>query len=116
MIPEFLLKRLENEYTEDEVQKIISGLSSNIKTTFRVNNLKANNEEVEKVFNEKGIKFSKVDFYDKAYILESEFDLKSLDLFKEGKIYLQSLSSMMPPLMLEPKEGENILDMCAAPR
>lgn len=28
---------------------------------------------------------------------------------------MQSLSSMIPPLLVDPKEGESILDMCAAP-
>ena len=28
---------------------------------------------------------------------------------------MQSLSSMLPPIILSPKENENILDMCAAP-
>ena len=34
---------------------------------------------------------------------------------KEGKIYLQSVTSMLPPIILNPKEKENILDMAAAP-
>ena len=38
-----------------------------------------------------------------------------LDIYKDGKIYLQSLSSMLPPIILEPQEGKDILDMAAAP-
>ena len=38
-----------------------------------------------------------------------------LKIYEEGKIYLQSLSSMLPPIILEPKENEDILDMAAAP-
>ena len=44
-----------------------------------------------------------------------EQDLQNLEIYKQGKIYLQSLSSMLPPIVLNPKENENILDMCAAP-
>ena len=36
-------------------------------------------------------------------------------IYKQGKIYLQSLSSMLPPIVLNPKEGADILDMAAAP-
>ena len=32
-----------------------------------------------------------------------------------GHYYLQSLSSMLPPYVLEPKPHETVLDMCAAP-
>ena len=44
-----------------------------------------------------------------------EDKLKNLEIYKNGEIYLQSLSSMLPPIILEPKENENILDMAAAP-
>lgn len=32
-----------------------------------------------------------------------------------GYIYIQEAASMIPPIVLEPKPGEKILDMCAAP-
>ena len=88
------------------------------KTTFRVNTLKADNEKIEKVLNENRISFKKVSWYDSAYILDNanESDLQELDIYKNGEIYLQSLSSMIPPLVLEPKEDKDILDMAAAPR
>ena len=39
-----------------------------------------------------------------------------LDIDPDGHIYLQSLSSMLPPLLLAiPRAGADILDMCAAP-
>lgn len=52
-----------------------------------------------------------------AFILknDSENEIRNLELYKEGKIYLQSLSSMLPPIVLKPKQGKDILDMAAAP-
>ncbi len=41
--------------------------------------------------------------------------VQDLEIYKNGEIYLQSLSSMMPVIALEPKAKENILDMAAAP-
>ena len=38
-----------------------------------------------------------------------------LEMFKNGEIYLQSLSSQLPPLFLDIEESQDILDMCAAP-
>lgn len=37
------------------------------------------------------------------------------DDFKEGRIYLQNAASFIPPVLLNPKSGDRILDMCAAP-
>ena len=52
-----------------------------------------------------------------AFILKdiNESDIRKMSIYEDGQIYLQSLSSMIPPLILNPKEQENILDMCAAP-
>ena len=44
-----------------------------------------------------------------------ERDVWALDAYAQGKVYLQSLSSMLPPLALEPRPGADVLDMCAAP-
>ena len=38
-----------------------------------------------------------------------------MDIYKNGKIYLQSLSSMLPPIVLNPMPKNDILDMTAAP-
>ncbi len=40
---------------------------------------------------------------------------KKLDIYEKGYIYFQSLSSMVPPLVLNPRPGESVLDMTAAP-
>ena len=42
-------------------------------------------------------------------------DIQKLDIYQKGYIYIQSLPSMVPPLVLAPKENENILDLTAAP-
>lgn len=44
-----------------------------------------------------------------------EYALKGTRSFYDGKIYLQSIPSLIPVLALAPKSGETILDVCAAP-
>lgn len=46
-------------------------------------------------------------------IKQKEFN--ETELAKNGKLYCQALSSMLPAIILGPKSGERILDMCAAP-
>lgn len=41
--------------------------------------------------------------------------LRAHPLYKDGSIYLQNLSAMIPPLVLGPQPGQSVLDMCAAP-
>ncbi len=117
MIPNFLEKMLEEQYGAEIKNKIIEGYSSNRKVTLRVNTLKSNLEKIEEVLNKNNIKFEKVSWYENAIIIENanEQEIQNLDIYKNGEVYLQSLSSMLPPIVLAPKEGTDILDMCAAP-
>ena len=118
MIPQFLIEKLEKQYGKDLAKEIIEGYKKQRKVTFRVNNLKTNVEEIEKELNGKNIKYKKIPYYKEAFIIENirENEIKQLDCYKNGEIYMQSLSSMLPPIVLNPKENENILDMAAAPR
>ncbi|MFR5797096.1 MAG: hypothetical protein ACLUI3_17190, partial [Christensenellales bacterium] len=52
-----------------------------------------------------------------ALILDhaDEGAVAALPMFESGEIYMQSLSSMIPPLVLDAQPEENILDMAAAP-
>ena len=117
MIPEFYMNMLKEQYSDSDIKKIIDGYSKKRKTTIRVNTLLSNNSEVLDIFNKLNIEYDRVPFYDNAFIIKNrnEIDLYELDLLKEGKIYMQSLSSMLPPIIMEPKEHEDILDMAAAP-
>lgn len=79
-------------------------------TTFRINTLKADAPP-------NGFALEQVPWYRDTYIVRNG-DLRALtetDEYKNGKLYVQSLSSMLPPLILDPKPGERILDIAAAP-
>ena len=116
-IPEFLKYKLLEQYGEELTNKIISGYSQKRKLTFRVNSLKTNKESVIKFLEENNIKYELVSWYDDAIIVENSVAIMIREslMYENGEIYLQSLSSMIPPLIVEPKENENILDMTAAP-
>ena len=117
MIPEFLIEMLRKQYGEELSKKIIEGYEEKRKVTLRVNTIKTNSSNIEKVLEENNIKYKKVSWYSEGYIIEKarENEIKNLDIYKNGEIYLQSLSSMLPPIILEPKENTDILDMTAAP-
>lgn len=116
-ISQFLIEMLEEQYGKDLAKEILEGYSAKRKVTFRVNTLKTTIKNIEKVLKDAGIEVSKVSWSDDAFIVENatEKELQELDAYKNGEIYLQSLSSMLPPIILEPKEGLDILDMAAAP-
>lgn len=117
-IPEFLIQKLEIQYGKELTKKIIQGYTNNRPVTFRVNTLKSNKEKVQEVLENNHITYSNVTWYEEAFIIETakKEEIMELNLYKNGEIYLQSLSSMLPPIILNPNENTDILDMAAAPR
>lgn len=103
-------------YYPNHVEAIMAGLKAPKKVTFRVNTLKSSKEAVLSTLEKQGLTVTPVDFSNIAFILNEghEQDLQSLDIYDQGHIYLQSLSSMLPPIILNPQKGD-ILDMAAAP-
>ena len=116
-IPQFLIDLLLKQYGQDITDQIIEGYNSQRDVTLRVNTIKSNIEEIKQKLSENKIEFEDVTWNKNALIIKNvrEEEIKKLDIYEQGKIYLQSLSSMIPPIILEPKEEENILDMAAAP-
>lgn len=116
-LPEFLKEMLNEQYGEKLAEKIIDGYNEERPVTFRVNTLKVDAMEIEDTLRKAGIEFERVTWSKEAFILKnvSEKDIENMEIYTNGKIYLQSLSSMLPPIILDPKENTDILDMCAAP-
>lgn len=116
-IPDFFIKKLKEQYNENEVEKIKEGLQKRRNVTFRINTLKTNKEEIQNILKQEKIEYDEVSWNKDAIVLKNvtEQDIKKLEIYNEGKIYLQSLSSMLPVIILQPNEKENILDMTAAP-
>lgn len=90
------------------------------KTCFRINILKSSEKEIFEILEKNNLKAKKINFLKNAYILENwkEKDLWDLDIFKDGKIYLQSLSSQIPVDFFDLKNNEKnlkILDITASP-
>ena len=113
-ITKYLESKLKEEYSCD-INRILSGYDVVRKTTFRVNSLKSSYEEIKNALDKNFIKYEKVNWYKDAFIIDHTIDIRNLDIYKQGKIYVQSLSSMLPVLILDPKENESVLDMAAAP-
>ena len=116
-LSEFLTNELIKQYGEETYNKIIEGYNQKRFTTLRVNTLKSKVSYICSALSENNIEYEKVSWNNEALIIKNanEIDIKELKIYKNGEIYLQSLSSMMPAIILEPKENEDILDMTAAP-
>ena len=109
------IELIKNEYPNDYLE-IIDGLSKKRSNALRINTLKITISEALKRLDVLNIKYYKSDISDFSYLVSAtNKELMDLEMFKNGEIYLQSLSSQLPPLFLDIEESQDILDMCAAP-
>lgn len=116
-LPEKFIDELYEMYSPVSVDKILLGMTDDRFLTLRVNTIKYNIQDLMRYFKEVNIKFERVPWYSDALIIKNarEKDIQKLDVYKKGFVYFQSLSSMVPPLVLNPRSGEKVLDMTSAP-
>lgn len=116
-LTKFFISMLQEQYGKELTEKIIKGYVKNRKVTFRVNTLKTNVEKVKSKLIENKIEWEEVPWSKEALIIKNatKEEIQKLNIYENGEIYLQSLSSMLPPIILNPNENTDILDMTAAP-
>lgn len=117
MLPQELTQRLAQQFGESAKNTILAAFKIERLPTFRVNTLKSSDDKVMDVLRESQIMYQRNKTIAHAFQVKNRDDQQLLEhpLAKEGHIYLQGITSMLPPLMLDPKPGETVLDLCAAP-
>ena len=110
-------ERLEKQYGSKLAKEIVKGYGCKRPVTLRVNTLKTSPEEVKDKLTKEQISYKEVEWSKEALVLDNvrENRVQELEMYQNGEIYVQSLSSMLPPILLNPKPGNDILDMAAAP-
>lgn len=118
-LPSFLIDSLVGAYGSDVAANALDGLTAAAErpVTLRTNTIKASRDEVAAALDAAEIPHEPVSWYEDAFAIPREYAkaVWDLELIDAGKVYLQSLSSMLPPLALNLAAREDVLDMCAAP-
>ncbi len=117
ILPEKFIERLKRLYSEKELEAILNAFQTKPLPTFRTNTLKITTDELEKILKNQGFEIEKIPWYQDAFVLKNKSvrELTDTEEYKQGLIYIQNLSSMIPALALDPKPDDKILDVCAAP-
>lgn len=112
-VNEGIVSLIKSQYGE-ETADILEGLNNPPSTVIRVNRMRADREDVIERLTELGIE-AEASAESENAVIASGSGIVSSELYREGKISVQSLSSMLAIEALKLKPGCNILDMCAAP-
>ena len=118
-LKELYLERMKKLLSGDDLQAYLDILKIAPVKSFRCNTLKISPEDLKKRLEEKGWEIEQpwADYPD-VMIIKSVLEPGELGRSLEhllGYYYIQELASMLPIITLQPKEGERLLDLCAAP-
>lgn len=111
--PAWLVAYLLKDYKKDVVEKILIENSLKKDDAIRVNTLKITKQDVINELNNNGIPHSESDAVENGIVIYES--VLGLDIFKDGKITIQDISSQMVSEVVNPNKNSNVLDLCSAP-
>lgn len=111
--PAWLVAYLLKDYSYEVVENILVEFSKVKKTHIRVNTLKTTKEEVINVLTNYGLKVEDAPLVKTGLIVDG--NITGHNLLKSGKIIIQDISAQLVSEVINPNEGEVILDVCSAP-
>lgn len=104
-----------SQYGEDEAKRIMAGLNQVPSTTVRINETKSSYDDIFEELEEAGYDVEDGYVCPEAIIIRGGSSIEKNPLFIDGKITVQDESAMLVSSLLEVKEDEKVLDLCAAP-
>lgn len=100
----------------DDTIKLLKANEQPLEPSIRVNTLKIQTEELRNRLEKKGFLLQNIKWLSYGFkVLKETYNLGSLHEYLQGYFYLQNVASMLPPIILDPKPDEIVIDMCAAP-
>ena len=115
-LPKEFLARLKTIIPPEKLRAVLEAYTVARPTTIRVNTIKTKTLELLNIFDQHNIIYEQSSFSPIAFIIRSEKrQLLDFDAYKKGMFYIQSLSSMLSAITLDPQPNEKILDIAAAP-
>lgn len=113
--PLWLVKMWLAAYDYETVVKICSASNEAPDVCLAVNRLKTTPQELKDCLEAEGITVKKGLYAENALHIKGSSDISKSEAFEKGLFHVQDESSMLAVSVLDPKPGESILDVCAAP-
>ncbi len=118
-LPALLDERLSSLFTAKELSQLQETFTLEKRpVSLRVNEVTSTLWEIHAALKTSDIWYRELSFPQGSFVLDAkhnESDIWKLDIYKQGKIYLQGLASQIPAHLFTHQSPKNILDACAAP-
>lgn len=114
--PEWIVRQFIEQYGIEKTQKMLAAsYEGEGFTTVRCNIGKMTRAEIKQMLEEEGAVVKECEYPDYALMISGYDYLEELKTFKEGFISVQDINSMIVAEKCGVKEGDIVLDVCAAP-
>lgn len=114
--PEWIVRQFIDQYGIEKTQKMLAAsYEGEGFTTVRCNIGKMTRAEIKQMLEEEGAVVKECEYPDYALMISGYDYLEELKTFKEGFISVQDINSMIAAEKCGVKEGDIVLDVCAAP-
>lgn len=111
--PLWIINFFLNDHSLEKVKKILEENASIKRSHIRVNTLKTSNSKIENFFLTRNYEFEKSKLVKSGYIVDA--NLLNNEVFKDGSITIQDISSQLVAEVITYGENDTIVDLCSAP-
>lgn len=114
-MPKWLIRKWMEQFGDETARRLCEASSEPADAILRVNTLKTTKAELlERLLSSGCLVTDDVPLPNALRVVQGG-NLPRTKWFQQGHFFLQDTASMLPALLLEPRAGESVLDMCAAP-
>ena len=114
-MPQWILDQWLAEYDRETVEIMLQDFQKEKPTTIRCNLNNTTKEELIDALKQEGVQVKEHPYLPYALEIWGYDYLADLESFQQGAFYVQDISSMLVSHIANPKEGDMVLDVCAAP-
>lgn len=114
-MPKWLVQRFLEQYGFEKTEKMLEAFLQEKPTTIRIREYLVEKEAVLESLKSQKVTVEKAPYVENAYYVKDYDYLPALDAFRVGCIQVQDVSSMLVGEIAAPKEGDYVIDLCAAP-
>lgn len=114
-MPEWIVRQWLSDYGEAQTKEMLAALEAESRLTIRTNPAVCTPDELRCRLEAEHVHVEPVEGLECAFEISGFDYLASLETFRGGCFYVQDISSMRAALAADPKPGDYIIDVCAAP-
>jgi 16S rRNA (cytosine967-C5)-methyltransferase len=113
--PSWIVKRWVSRYGEEEARKFFAANNERPGLSLRINRLKGEPGKFLQLLDQQQIQYTGSQYLGFFVRVRTLAKIGQMELFRNGYFTIQDESAALPCLLLDPRPGETVIDLCAAP-